>query len=366
MNQSKQIGTWGTVSLIITLILTKILISAPSLYAKQSASAGWLEVLISGIFEIFVLTIVFKLALNFEHMDLIDISQHSFGHIGRIITGILSCVVFIISSAAVFRCFGELIRNTVIRGISYDNVAFFMLLVGITGAFLGFRVLLNLNGLMLPFLLGAIVLVLLINAPRYSVSNILPVLGAGGKAIISNALLKNASFYEIGFILFLLPYLKEKTAVKKIGFTALVIAILLTSIITLFYQLSVPYEAAGTFALPLYQMTRMIKAGTFFQRIEPLNTFIWGGAMYLYVGVGIRMAAYIYKKTFSLPRTEPLVFVFALIICLLALIPGSETSVERIYDFLMTYSYIVYPLLPVLLLICATVFSAKNRGVNFN
>lgn len=361
MNDNQQVGIWGAVSLIVTLITTKMLISAPSLFAKQSASAGWIEVTISGIFELFVLAIILKLMSSYENMDIIDISEKHFGKFGRIMAGTLSMVVFVISSAAVFRCFCELIRNTVMRGMSYDDISLFLLVASIVSAYIGMRKLISLSGLMLPFIIGAIVLVLLINLPRYSVTNILPIAGVGIKDLTRNALLKNASFYELGIFIFLLPYLKDKTSVKKICFTGLLISVFLSSIITLFYQLSVPYEAAGTFALPLYQMTRMIKAGTFFQRIEPLNIFIWGSAMYSYVGVGVRMSAHIYKKTFKIPQTRPLVFAFAYIVSLIALIPGSETSVEQIYDFMMTYSYLAYPVFPLLLLIVCSLFQKKGK-----
>ena len=363
MSERNEYGTWGLVSLIITLIITKVLISSPSFYAKQSASAGWLEVMISGIFEIFMLFLVLRLVLNFEKMDLVDIAECAFGRIGKIIVGVLSVAAVVISASAVFRCFCELIRNTVIRGISYDDVSFFILAASLAGAYLGVRKQVNLSGLILPILLVAVAIILLINVPRYSITNILPISGVGVRGIIKNALLKNASFYEIGIILFFLPYLKDKTSVKKTSFTALSVSVILSSIIALQYQLAVPYEAAGSFSLPLYQMTRMIKAGTFFQRIEPLNIFIWSGAMYLYVGIGIRMSAHIYKKTFSISETRPMVFVFALLITLLALIPGSETNVERIYDFILTYGYVAYPLLPLLILISASMIYTRKKEV---
>lgn len=361
MTENQEIGTWGAVSLIVTLITTKILISAPSFYAEQSLSAGWLEVLISGMFELFILAIMLRLTEGYKNMDIIDIAGESFGKAGRYTAGISSIIVFVISSAAVFRCFCELIRNTVIRGMSYEDISFFILAVSVVGAFLGIRILISASGLMLPCIVIAVILILLINIPRYSFSNILPLLGPGVRELTGNALMKNASFFEIGIFLFFLPYFKDKKDVKNFCFTGMIFSVLLSSIITLAYQLAVPYEVAGTFALPLYQMTRMIKAGTFFQRIEPLNVFIWGGAMYTYISTGVRLSAHVYRKTFSLSHTEPLVCIFAYIICILALIPGSETSVERIYDFLLTYSYIAYPLLPLLLIIFCSVFRRRRR-----
>lgn len=363
MTENQQIGTWESVSLIVTLIITKMLISAPSLFAKQSASAGWIEIIISGLFELFVLAILLKLISNFKNMDIIDIAGQILGKTGKIIIGSLSVAVFTISSAAVFRCFCELIRNTVIRGIGYDDISFFILAATATGAFLGMRTLLSSAGIILPFVITAIILVLLINLPRYSFTNILPIFGPGPKILISNALLKNSSFFELGTLIFFIPYLRGENRVKKIGFTALSISIFLSSIIALLYQVAVPYESAGTFALPLYQMTRMIKAGTFFQRIEPLNIFIWGSAMFTYISTGVRMSAHLFKKTFSLSHAKPLVFVFSYIVYLVALIPGSETNVERIYDFLMTYSYIAYPLFPLLFMLFSVCFCKKRRGV---
>lgn len=358
--EKREIGKWGAASALITLIITKSLISTPSLFARRSASAGWIEVLISGLFELIVLAIVLKLAAYFENKDPVDIAYIAFGSVGKYITGMISILVFIISSAAVFRCFCELMRDNVLKGISYNDVSLFVLIASIAGAFLGVGVLINSCGVILPFVLISLCVIVLINTPRYSISNILPVSGYGIDKLLYNSFFKNASFFEIGALLYFVPKIGEKTSVKKIGFTALIVSVLLSSVLALSYQLSVPYEVSGTFALPLYQMTRMIKAGTFFQRIEPLNVFVWGGAMYTYVSIGVRISADIYKKTFSLTHAKPLVFVFAYIVSLVALIPSSETNVERIYDFLMTYSYIAYPILPLLLLICSKLFGRKG------
>lgn len=352
-----KLGNYSTTALITILIITKVLISAPSLYARHSLGAGWLEVLISGLFEMLVLAVLLKLVLNFDGMDIIDIAQHAFGKIGKIITGTGSIVIISISTAAVFRSFEELIRNTVMHGESYEGISVFLLSVGIIAAYLGLSCQAGLNGIITPFVFVIIFLVLLIGVSRYSISNIQPIFGHGITNVISNALLKNSSYFELGILLFIMPYLKEKSSVKRIGFTALGVSITVFTVVTLAYQLSVPYEAAGTFAIPMYQMTRMINAKSFFQRIEPLNTFLWSGAMFVYVGAGIWLSSQIFKKTFSLGDYKPLIYIFAEIICLMALIPGSETSVEKIYDFLMTYSYIAYPIIPIALLTTAQMTS---------
>ncbi len=362
MDKEKQIGTFGAVSILTALISAKIFLSAPAFYAKHSAGAGWLEVLISGIFELFVLAVILKLMSAFPEMDIIDAAEYSFGGFGRIITGFICSALFLLSAAAVFRCFCEMIRNCIIESISYEYVALFIAAAVVAAAYLGGRTTLHLNNLIFPLVLISAGIVLLISVSRYNVQNIKPILGYGAKELTTNALLKNSSYYELGTLLLFIPYLSGKNHVKKIGFTALCVSIILLSGIALLYQMAVPYEAASTFELPFYQMTRMLKAGSVIQRIEPLNIFIWSGALFVYIGMGVSLSAHTFKKAAKLESGTPMVFILTFIMCTAALIPGSETTVETIYDFMLTYGYIAYPLAPLILLIlCRFVTMGRRR-----
>ncbi len=353
--QKNTVGNYSIITLIVSLVLTKILISAPVLYVQHSKSGGWIEVLLSGVFEIFITALVIKLFLNFKNADIFQISEIAFGKAGGRVFGVFYTLVLLLNTTAVFRCFEELVRNTVLRGISYEAVGIFIAAGGVVAACYGIKNQISIAGLILPLIIVSVMVILFVNFSRLSVLNIKPVLGVGFDKIVKNALLKNSSYFEIGTIFLLTPLLRKKSAVKQIGFTAIAISIVLLSGITLLYQLAVPYEAAGTFSVPLYQMTRMLKAGAFFQRIEPLNIFIWCGSMFLYVGVGLWLSSYTFKKSFNLSDNKPIVFLFTVIVYFFALIPGSETNVERIYDFLMTYNYISYPIIPLIVLVIASI-----------
>ncbi|MBQ7976754.1 MAG: endospore germination permease [Clostridia bacterium] len=363
MIRDEKLGIYSVTALLITVIITKALISTPSLYVKHSQSAGWLEVLISGLFEIVMLAVVLKLADSYKGCDILDIAESCFGKVIMRILGVLSAIIFVLSTAVIFRSMAEMVRNTVMRGISYETVMAFLLIAGIVAARMGLKTQINVTGLIFPVILITVAVILVINYSRLSFTNIQPYLGTGFSNIINNALLKNASYFEIGLILFFIPFLRSDKDVKIISFTSLSVSILVISVITLLYQLSVPYKAAETFALPLYQMTRMLRAGTFFQRIEPLNLFLWGGAMFIYVGLGIYMTAYTFKRSFDLYDYKPLTISSGIIIALVSLIPGSETTVEKIFDFLMTYGYFIYPIAPLIILIVAKMIKSSNRGV---
>ena len=363
MKSKDYIGNYSYMALLITLCITKIMISVPNVYIKHSHTAGWLEVLISGIFELFILAIILRLGSCYKTLNLLKISELIFGKTGKRITALISIAVIVFSSAAVFRSFSEMVRSTILRGISYETTAFYILAGGIFAAYLGIRTIGNVNGLVLPGIIVSIMLILSINYSRLSVGNIQPILGLGFSNVVSNALLKNASFYEIGTILLLPSAISDENDVKRNGFKALSISVIIITLVTLVYQLAVPYRAAGSFALPLYQMTRMIKAGTFFQRIEPLNMFIWSWSVLIYVGVGIWIAANIFKQAFDLYDYRPLIYMFGIIICTISLIPGSEIKVEEIYSFILTYSYIAYPILPLALLILGRIINGNKRGI---
>ncbi len=363
MIRDEKVSIYGTSALLVSITITKALISTPSLYAKHSQSAGWIEVLASGIFEILILAIILKLREEYAEKDIIDIVQVAFGNTAMKIVALLSALVFVVGTAAIFRSMEEMVRNTVMRGVSYETVTFFLLAVGIISARKGLKTQISLNGLILPAVLISVGLILSINPSRLSLENIRPYFGVGFSEVMKNALFKNASFYEMGLLLFFTPFLRSNNIVKRIGFTSLSVSVAVISIIALLYQSAVPYTSASTFALPLYQMTRMINAGTFFQRIEPLNLFVWGGAMFVYVGIGIYMTSYMLKKAFNLSDYKPITIQSGITISLVSLIPGSETTVEKIFDFLMSYAYFVYPIAPLIILISAKIFGKSNGSV---
>lgn len=362
MRKDKIVGYYGSVTLISVLICSKAFITAPAFYARQSASAGWLEVLVSGLFEFIVLAIVLKLTEGFDGMDLVDIGEKAFGKAGKWAVGILSCAVFVAVSAAMFRAFVEIVRNCLIESAPHDYIAVFITAAVIVGAYLGLRTQINMIGLIVPLLSTAIIVTLLINMPRYHLNNIEPILGNGLGNVFSNAVLRNSSYFELGTILFLTPYLGSESAVKRTSFTALGASVGVLAIMSLTYQLVIPYRAAGNFALPMYEMTRMIRAGSFFQRIEPLIIFVWSGALFVYVGAGIWFASDIFKKTFGLVSARPTVFILAEIVCFLALIPGSEVNVEKIFDVILEYGYFVYPIAPAIILVLARWSAGRRKG----
>jgi spore germination protein (amino acid permease) len=353
MNNDKNIGSYGAVSFVLSMVSAKVFITAPSYYAKQSASAGWLEVLLSGIFEFLILAVILKLLERYEGMDLIDIAQNSFGKTGGVIVGVLSSAVFLSAAATGFRCFEEMMRSCIIKPISYDYVSVFLIAAVVIAAYLGLGTQVSLNGLIVPFMGIFVIIMLLVISPHYSISNICPYFGNGIANTASNAVLKNSSYYELGTLLYIIPYLGKKKSVKKIAFTTIGASILVFSLITLCYQLAVPYEAAGTFAMPMYQMTRMLRAGSFMKRLEPLLVFVWSGSLYIYIGAGIWFAANSFKKAFSLRESKTMVFIFCAIVCFAALIPKSEASVEKILNFILRNAYVAYPLMPLILLITA-------------
>lgn len=362
MKNKELIGSYGSIALITTLIFTKALISAPAFYIAQSASAGWMEVLMSGLIEIFILLMVMKLMSLLGKGDIIDISERIFGRGSRTIVGIISCIVILISTSAVLRTFAELIRSTLNKKMNYEVILLCVVPVAILVGHIGIKALSSLNGLILPLVIISVAIIILINRFGFSFSNLFPFCGPGFDNVLSNAALRNSTFFEIGIILFLRPYLGENIAIKKIGFTALTLSIALITGVTFFYQLTIPYEAANSFATPLYQMSRMIKSGTFFQRIEPINVFIWSGVMYVYIGTGIWLITDILQKAFSLSSSKPTSFVVTLIAVTVALIPGSEASVEKIYDWILTYAYIAYPIAPTIFLsIAFVIYKIRKR-----
>ena len=73
--------------------------------------------------------------------------------------------------------------------------------------------------------------------------------------------------------------------------------------------------------LPLYNATRYIEFGSFFQRLESVFLLIWILAFACYLSITSKFAMSIFKKLTNIETKKPLIDVFGLLILGISLLP---------------------------------------------
>jgi spore germination protein (amino acid permease) len=283
-----------------------------------------------------------KLYKPFGGKDILDIGEYVGGKPLRGILGVITSLYLMFIISVVLREFSEDMKIISLPVTPISLVSLFFLVGMIAGAYMGIEAIVRMSAVVVPLIIVAI-LIIGIGVSQYNdFSNLMPVLGAGPYEVFVKGSLR-VSIYSGIFILFLLAsYLKTERKVKQAGFTGLVISAVFLFLSTLQYLLVYPYKSALEYFVPIYQLSRIISYGRFFQRIESIFLIVWVAAALTYLSTGFFFIVHQFKKGFGLSFYKPLIFPFAVIVLTLSLLPPNLMSaIELETRYFRTMAWVV-------------------------
>lgn len=301
----------------------------------------------------------------FLGLDIIDISKILGGKFFQKIIGFIFISYFMISASIMLRNFCEGLK---IIYYPMTNIVFILLMFVIAVCIankLDFNSTLKTNLLILPLVLASIIFLFFANIQNFSPQRIFPILGHGLKETFITGLLNLSAFGGIAYLYFLPPLLKEPQKLKKItllsiGMTAIYLILCISAILFMF-----PSFISANEISPLYNATRYIEFGSFFQRLESVFLLFWMLAFACYLSIVTKFSMNIFKKITSINTKKPLIDIFGLIIFAIALLPenfaSSSAFESSIYPYLVLF--IVF-ILGISILILASWKKHKTKIAN--
>ncbi len=338
MSKSK-IGTVEAVMLILTIVISSTILSLPKEILSLNRSASILNLLYVSIIAITISVLIYKLFKKFPGSDIIDISEFLGGKVLKNIVGIIFIAYFIITSSILLRSFCESLK---IIYFPTTNVLFIILMFIITICIanrLDFNATLKANLIIIPIVLVSIIFIFFTNMNKFIPQKIFPILGTGFFNTFVLGLTNLASFGGIAYLYFLPPFLKEPEKFKKIAFSSSLISAIyiILCVATLLFMFS--YLLDTNEITPLYNATRYIEFGTFFQRLDSIFLSIWIFVFACYLSIASKFSMYILKKLTHIHSKKPLIDIFGLLILAIALLPKnyavSETFETNVYPYLV-------------------------------
>lgn len=337
--QKSKIGTVEAIMLILTIVVTHTILSLPRNILSSQKSASILNIIYVSIIAILISYFIFRLLKQFPGFDIIDISEFVGGKIFRNIIGIIFIAYFIISSALLLRNFSESIK---VIYYPMTNIVFIILLFIISVCFankLDFSATLKTNLIILPIVLGSIIFLFVSNMNKFVPQRIFPILGDGVFKTFVLGLNNLSAFGGIAYLYFLPPFLQEPEKMKKItlvsvGITAIYLILCVSTLLFMFSFFVNTNEIT-----PLYNTTRYIEFGKFFQRLESVFLLIWILAFACYLSIVSKFAMNIFKKITHINTKKPLIDIFGLLIFGIAIFPKnlaiSQKFETNIYPYLV-------------------------------
>lgn len=338
MTKSK-IGTVEAIMLVLTIVITHTISSMPREILASTKSATLINLIFVSILAIIVAYLIVKLMKNFAGQDIIDISEYLGGKVFKNIIGIIFIFHFLFSSSILLRNFCESLK---IIYYPMTNVIFIIALFIIAICAvnrLDFNASLKTNLLILPLVLASVLFLFFTNMNKFIPQRIFPIFGDGLFNTFILGLENLASFGGIAYLYFLPPYLKEPEKMKKIALisTGISAIYLILCVATLLFMFS--FFINTNEITPLYNATRYIEIGSFFQRLDSVFLLIWILAFACYLSISSKFSVSIFKKLTNIETKKPLTDIFGLLIFGISLIPKnyaiSNKLETRVYPYLV-------------------------------
>jgi len=356
-------GKRETISLLLIFVCNQLFLSFPRNMAESVGNAGWILTIYVSILSLILFLIISRLYKNFEGKDILDIGEFLGGEIGRIIVGIIIVIDYVFIVSVVLREYGEDLKIISLIQSPISFVLVFFALGMVIGAYFGLEPLVRLGAISVPVIFLGFLIVMVGSIEFFNSSNIMPVLGTGPSDIFIGGTSRISIFSGISLLFLITPFLRNHENFKKSGIVGIILSALILTVGTLVYSLVLPYPTTTSNFLPIYQLSRLISYGRFFQRIESIFVLVWSMTALIYLSSVLFFSAYIFKKTFKLEYHTPLILPFGILIFTLSLLPQSLMETIFIDDLIIRkYAWTVTFGLPLILLILASIKKRMKEG----
>ena len=214
------------------------------------------------------------------------------------------------------------------------------------------------------FIAAGIILILVLASPHYDPDFLKPYLGEGIDKIFYYGFLRSSAYEEVFILAIMVNSVHGLKIFKKAGIASLLIAGGFFSVFSLCYIMAFQYTSGSEILSGLFQLSKLIEYGRFFQRIEAIFLFIWVLAAVIAVSVAFYTTISVYCKTFKIQSHRPLLLPFSFLLFTIAMIPENLSETIEIHvQPIRQYSFMIVYLIPVLVLLIALVFRKRGEAL---
>lgn len=343
MNENAQkIGTLSMIFLFLNLTLAKYLLVIPSFFVQKLGNSAWMAIILKGIFATLMFLLIAVLYKPYTGMGLGELSRRALGkYIGGAVNIAITSII-VLRGGFLFRTLSEALRTLEAENTTLELISVFILIPVAVCALKGFNANTNISILVAPFTLVSVAALAAVLIPHFRVENLMPLFGEGELKIVSSALLRFGGFFELIFLLIFSAHLKDYHSFKRSGLLGIGAITLTATSFTLMYCASIPYPASKYFFFPLYELTRLVKASSFLQRLEPLAVFVWAGIVLCALTTIVIGAGNLLSSAAGTSEENVFAPLITMIIFFIGALPSSELKVYNIYKALLNFSHIFY------------------------
>ncbi len=335
--------------LMTNLLIVKMIFAFPRFLFKTSGNAAWIEAILLTAITYLLLEISMLFYTKTGNKSILQLAEATGKMPLKIVVALIAVVVIVANLGTEMRTFAESVKLVLLPKTSIEYI---MLLFAITiavGGICGFGALVTINALFLPFCLFFIAILLVSLFSNYEINNLLPILGTGFPEILKRGLSDLSCFGDLIALNLLLPYAEDIETVKKSGRRSVITAGVVLTSLCLAYGMAYPYPFSSEYLLTTYQLSRMVRAGEYFQRFEALFEFVWAITQLLYSAVYVYIICDTLCNAFKLKYVKPLIPCVTIVMVILSFEPSSVVELLQMSERVKAYLFPAAFLLPIII-----------------
>lgn len=368
--ENTKIGVSEAIAFLTIIIVNFVVLDGAKSAIIITSSSAIINIIYVSAISLLISYLFFKLLNKFPTFDILDISNFLGGKILKFIVATIFLLYFISISAGLLKNFAYSLQTIY---YPFTNVFIIVLVFLIASLFISnlkYNAVFRSNLIILPLIIASILFLFFGNIKNYSFNNVFPIMGNG----INSTFILGASnvftFQSLAYLLFLPPYLKDVSKLKKITLISVLLSafyflISVASLLLLFYG-----YVSNESLMPLYSAVRYIEFGAFFQRLDSLFLIIWIISFISYLSITINVCSNILRKSFSTNKSKTVCSILiAITILIVTLILKNHSLSTILIEVVCKYAFFIIlgiSFVLILLALCFKTFKSKFRTVRIN
>lgn len=321
MHREAPIGSNSLVAAGLTVLVAQVF--HPTLLGVLwvGATAGWLAVLLGGLFAFLLFWPVAARLATIPGGSLIGLARAAGGAFAAVLTALLIAGLLVWHSGLVLREASEMAVTAVYPHTPQTFAMVTLVAAALYGAFGGMDAIVFLCRAFLPVLLLVIFAILVGGSGWGEARYLLPLWGPGPAQLVLGSVLVAALYAPMLFLLVGARSLRDRQRLWRVGLMVAgggALSYLLVKVVLL---ITFPYPLGRIIPFPLHALARLVLGGRFLERIESLWLFFWVYATGCHLAALLHTASALYAEAVGFPSHRTAVLPMVLTASTLALLP---------------------------------------------
>lgn len=342
-----KLGRSEATAVALIFIGSKAFLGYPRFIAENGLNAAWLIAFIGGLVSIGFWLIIASLLARFPGKSLLEINEIVLGPLLGLGINMLGLGYIIVSSSLLLRQFADAAIITALPGVPLGALSFLFLLTVVIAAYFGLEPISRNSFIALPFILAGVTGVLLSLYSYWDMKQLFPLLGSGLAPVLLHGFINSTAFGEVIILAILAPYFSfGPQTLKNIGLFSIGLVCMYFTAIAIIYLMVIPTPATVENLAPIYQLSRAIYLGRYYQRFESFFVLFWTYSAFLRLSIGFILVALIAKISLKLPYYRPLLPALSVLFISIALTPAGLADAAEFERYRYRFGGIITLVIP--------------------